>query len=55
MIGFYGLPLDYLETFPKKVAAVDAQQIKQAFARRINLERAAIVVVGKQTNKVAGK
>ena len=48
MIGFYDLPLDYLETFPKKVAAVDADQIKQAFARRINLERSAIVVVGKQ-------
>ena len=47
MIGFYGLPLDYLETFPEKVAAVNAAQIKDAFARRINLDRAAIVIVGK--------
>ena len=47
MIGFYGLPLDYLKTFPEKVAKVDAEQIKEAFQRRINLERAAIVVVGK--------
>ena len=55
MIGFYGLPLDYLETFPRKVAAVDAEQIKNAFARRIDLKRAAIVVVGKVANNVADK
>ena len=55
MIGFYGLPLDYLKTFPERVAAVDASQIKQAFARRINLENAAIVVVGKQTGEIASK
>ena len=47
MIGFYGLPLDYLKTFPEKVAKVNAEQIKEAFQRRVNLERAAIVVVGK--------
>lgn len=47
MIGFYGLPLDYLKTFPEKVAAVDAQAIKDAFARRVNLEKSAVVVVGK--------
>lgn len=50
MIGFYGLPLDYLETFPKKVAKVNAEQIKDAFTRRVNLQRSAIVVVGKEHN-----
>ena len=48
MIGFYGLPLDYLETFPQKVAAVDAAQIKDAFSRRVNLDRSAVVIVGKK-------
>ena len=47
MIGFYGLPLDYLKTFPERVAAVSAEEIKDAFARRVDLERAATVVVGK--------
>ncbi|MEM7467077.1 MAG: pitrilysin family protein [Pseudomonadota bacterium] len=49
MIGFYGLPLDYLETFPAKVAAVDAAQIKDAFKRRVNLDKSAVVVVGKHS------
>ena len=50
MIGFYGLPLDYLDTFPKKIAKVDAAQIKEAFARRVNLDRSAVVVVGSKDN-----
>ena len=54
MIGFYGLPLDYLETFPQRVAAVTAEDIKDAFARRVDLERSATVVVGKQTQTKAG-
>ena len=55
MIGFYGLPLDYLKTFPERVAAVDAAQIKDAFARRVSLDRAAIVVVGKQDTDDSNK
>ncbi|MGR8947612.1 MAG: M16 family metallopeptidase [Gammaproteobacteria bacterium] len=54
MIGFYGLPLDYLKTFPEKVAATDAAQIKDAFSRRIDLTRAAIVVVGQTADQKSG-
>lgn len=46
MIGFYGLPLDYLETFPKKVEAVTRQQIIDAFRRRLDPERFQTVLVG---------
>jgi zinc protease len=35
VIGFYGLPLDYLDQFQAKVQAVTADEIKQAFARRV--------------------
>jgi zinc protease len=35
MIGFHGLPLDYLETFPQKVEALTLEQIKETFKRRI--------------------
>ena len=34
-IGFYGLPLDYLDQYQAKVQAVTANDIKQAFARRV--------------------
>jgi zinc protease len=29
------LPLDYLETFPQKVEAVTAEQVKETFKRRV--------------------
>ncbi|MEQ8662890.1 MAG: pitrilysin family protein [Gammaproteobacteria bacterium] len=47
MIGFYGLPLDYLETFPGKVAAVTPEQVREAFARRVSLDRLVTVIVGR--------
>jgi zinc protease len=46
VIGFYGLPLDYLEQFPRRVEAVTVEQIRDAFRRRIDPERLAAVVVG---------
>ncbi len=46
MIGFYGLPLDYLDTWVDRVNAVDVAAVKAAFARRIDPERMVTVVVG---------
>ena len=46
VIGFYQLPLDYLDTFPAKVEAVTLEQIRDAFQRRIHPDRMATVVVG---------
>ncbi len=46
MIGYYGLPLDYLDTFNDKVDAVTRDQIRDAFARRVDPERMVTVVVG---------
>jgi zinc protease len=46
MIGFYGLPLDWLDTYTKHVEAVDAQGIREAFARRIRPENLAVVIAG---------
>lgn len=36
VIGFYGLPLDYLDQYQAKVQAVTADDIRQAFVRRVN-------------------
>ncbi len=46
VIGFYRLPLDYLDTWVGKVEAVDVAAVKQAFARRIDPDKLVTVVVG---------
>lgn len=46
VIGFYRLPLDYLEQFPERVAEVSVAQIHDAFRRRIDPDRLVTVVVG---------
>ena len=46
VIGFYRLPLDYLEQFPIQVQAVTAEQIREAFARRIDPAKMVTVIVG---------
>ena len=46
MIGFYGLPLDYLDTFVGKVNAVTVERIRDAFKRRLQPEAFVTVMVG---------
>jgi zinc protease len=46
VIGFYRLPLDYIDTFSAKVDAVTLEQIRDAFRRRIDPDHLATVVVG---------
>jgi len=48
-IGFYGLELDYLDTYIARVQAVSVDQIKDAFMRRVNPENMLTVIVGAQT------
>jgi zinc protease len=45
-IAFYGLPLDYLDTFIGKVEAVTPQQIQTAFKARIAPDKLQTVLVG---------
>ncbi|MDR3400014.1 MAG: pitrilysin family protein [Pandoraea sp.] len=45
-IGFYNLPLDYLDTWTSKVEAVTAAQVRDAFVRHVQPERLVTVVVG---------
>ena len=46
IIGFYKLPLNYLDEYNKKVAGVTAEQIKEAFNRRLKPENFVTVIVG---------
>ncbi len=55
-IGFYELPLTYLEDFVSNVEKVTVDDVKSAFARHIDPERLVTVVVGadKDRSETAG-
>ncbi len=46
MIGFYLLPLNYLDTFTTKVSSVTVRQIQNSFERRIHPNKMVTVIVG---------
>lgn len=46
MIGFYDLPLDYLDTYISKVHAVDRNDIRSVLNNRLDPERMVTVIVG---------
>jgi zinc protease len=48
MIGFYQMPLDYLDTFQQNIQNVTKEQIADAFKRRVDLNLLQIVTVGKK-------
>lgn len=47
MIGFYGLPLDYLDTFNDNINATSVESIRDAFKRRLDPDKMVTVLVGK--------
>lgn len=49
MMGFYGLPLDYLDRFNDRVDAVTVDAIRDAFTRRVNPDNMLTVLVGGET------
>lgn len=55
MIGFYQLPLDYLDTFNDRIQAVTAEDIKKAFQKRVHPDRMVTVLVGGITEMKATK
>ncbi|MDP2025245.1 pitrilysin family protein [Sulfuriferula sp.] len=46
VIGFYDLPLNYLDAFPARIEAVTAAQIQAAFKRHVHSDRMVTVIVG---------
>jgi zinc protease len=47
VIGFYDLPLDYLDRFNERVEAVTREQIRDAFKRRVDPQRLITIQVGR--------
>lgn len=45
LIGFHNLPLDYLDQFPRQVAAVTRDDVKAAFRRHVKPENLVTVIV----------
>lgn len=46
VIGFYRLPLDWLDSYPRHVAEVSAEQIRDAYRRRLEPAHRVAVIVG---------
>lgn len=46
VIGFYQLPLNYLEEFPKRIEKITAEEIRDAFSRRLQPDKMTTVIVG---------
>jgi zinc protease len=47
-IGFYNLPLDYLDTWTSNVEKVTIKDIRAAFARKIAMDEISTIVVGNE-------
>jgi zinc protease len=52
MIGFYDLPLDYLDNFQKNIEKVTVAEITDAFKRRVNPQLLQTVTVGQAQTTV---
>jgi zinc protease len=53
LIGFYRLPLTYLDDFTRNIERVTADQVRSAFQRRIRPERMVTIVVGPSGERAA--
>nr|WP_281502321.1 pitrilysin family protein [Alcanivorax sp. S6407] len=51
-IGFYDLPLDYLQQFSQQVRDVSADDIREAFARALKADDLAIVSIGPKAPQI---
>lgn len=49
-IAFYGLPLDYLQTYPQKISAVSIEEAKSSFNKIVQLPLLDVVVAGAANN-----
>ncbi len=47
-IGYYGLPLDYLDRFIERIEAVTLEEVRAAWKRRVHPQRMVTVIVGGQ-------
>ncbi|MDR6396030.1 M16 family metallopeptidase [Herbaspirillum seropedicae] len=46
VIGFYGLPLDYLDHWIERIRAVSVQEVRAAFRKHVHPEELSTIIVG---------
>ncbi len=46
IIGYYNLPLDYLNSFTDKISAITQKDIRETFSRRLKLNNLVKIIVG---------
>ncbi|WP_245923243.1 M16 family metallopeptidase [Leucothrix arctica] len=51
VIGFFGLPLDYLERFTDEIDSITQEQAKEAMQRRVNPDAMLTIVVGGESKE----
>ena len=54
VIGFYDLPLDYLDKYNTHIEAVTLEQIKSAFQKRVHPGKMATIIVGPEVEDSKG-
>ena len=52
MIGFYDLPLDYLDTFTGTIDKISRDEVVDAYKRRLHPDKFLTVIVGKKVEQV---
>ncbi|HIO93030.1 MAG TPA: insulinase family protein [Leucothrix mucor] len=52
MIGFYGLPLNYLDTFTSTIDKISRKEVMDAYTRRLHPDKFLTVIVGKKEAQV---
>ena len=55
VIGFYDLPLDYLDKYNAHVEAITLEQIKSAFKQRVHPDKMATIIVGPEVETAVGE
>ena len=55
MIGFYGLALDYLDTFTTTINKITRDQVMDAYQRRLHPDKFLTVIVGKKVEQTENK
>ena len=55
MIGYYNLPLSYLDDFRENIEAVTLEDVKRAFKKHVNVKDLVTVVVGSEQVPPAGE
>lgn len=52
MIAFYGLPLDYLDTFTTTIDKISRDEVMDAYQRRLHPDKFLTVIVGKKVEQI---